>query len=249
MLSLLEQIQQKILNTNKKRKNENKEIQDNEISEEKDDRHISEFKYQSNNQSVKRDSFLKSNTFIRGSLFILGFSLVFVALGASITAVGSAFHEYSIWIERVGGIMLVIFGLNLLGLLKIPGSQREWRLKFSKRPAGHIGALLIGMGFGAGWTPCIGPILASILTIAATTGSLYEGITLLIFYSIGLAIPFMASTIAIDKYMIAFKKIRKWMPWIHRSSAALIIVMGFLLLTGALSIFTNTLIGTFPMFG
>ena len=105
-------------------------------------------------------------------------------------------------------------------------------MKFSKRPAGHIGALLIGMGFGAGWTPCIGPILASILTVAATTGSIFEGITLLIFYSMGLAIPFLVSAFAIDKYMIAFQRLRKWMPWIHRSSAALIIVMGTLLLTG-----------------
>ena len=111
-------------------------------------------------------SIIKSQTFIRGCLFILGFSIVFVALGASITAIGSVFHEYTVWIERIGGILLIIFGLNLLGVLKIPGSQRDWGFKFSKRPAGHIGALLIGMGFGAGWTPCIGPILASILTFS-----------------------------------------------------------------------------------
>ena len=145
--------------------------------------------------------------------------------------------------------MLVIFGLNLFGLLKILGSQRGWGLKFSKRPAGHIGALLIGMGFGAGWTPCIGPILASILTVAATTGSIFEGVNLLIFYSMGLAIPFLVSSFAIDKYIIAFQRLRKWMPWIHRSSAALIIVMDILLLTGSLAILTNSLADMFPMFG
>jgi len=239
-----------ILNKNKKR-NKNEEVNHyNKINKKNnnDDDFTSGFGDKSNIQSL-RISFLKSNTFIRGSLFILGFSVVFVALGASITAIGSAFHEYSIWIERIGGIMLVIFGLNLFGLLKIPGSQREWGLKFSKRPAGHIGALLIGMGFGAGWTPCIGPILASILTVAATTGSIFEGVTLLIFYSMGLAIPFLVSAFAIDKYMIAFQRLRKWMPWIHRSSAALIIVMGLLLLTGSLAILTNSLAGMFPMFG
>ena len=105
---------------------------------------------------------------IRGLLFIAGFSVVFVALGASITAIGAAFSDYSIWIERIGGVMLVIFGLHLLGILRIPGSEREWGFHFSKRPvAGHIGSFIIGMGFGAGWTPCIGPILASILTIAS----------------------------------------------------------------------------------
>jgi cytochrome c-type biogenesis protein len=90
-------------------------------------------------------------------------------LGASITAIGSAFHDYNRWIEIIGGILIILFGLNLLGVLKIPGTQRDRGYKFSRRPAGHIGSLLIGMGFGAGWTPCIGPILSSILTIAAVT--------------------------------------------------------------------------------
>ena len=199
--------------------------------------------------STLKISIIKSQTFIRGCLFILGFSIVFVALGASITAIGSVFHEYSVWIERIGGILLIIFGLNLLGVLKIPGTQRDWGFKFSKRPAGHIGALLIGMGFGAGWTPCIGPILASILTLAATTTSIYEGISLLVFYSMGLAVPFILSTLAIDKYMFTFHRIRKWMPWIHRSSAGLIIAMGILLLTGFLTLFTNSLASYIPMFG
>lgn len=199
--------------------------------------------------STLKISIIKSQTFIRGCLFILGFSIVFVALGASITAIGSVFHEYTVWIERIGGILLIIFGLNLLGVLKIPGTQRDWGFKFSKRPAGHIGALLIGMGFGAGWTPCIGPILASILTLAATTTSIYEGISLLVFYSMGLAVPFILSTLAIDKYMLTFQRIRKWMPWIHRSSAALIIVMGILLLTGFLTLLTNSLASYIPMFG
>jgi len=192
---------------------------------------------------------IKSTTFFRGCLFILGFSLVFVALGASITAIGSAFHEYSRWIEIIGGIMIILFGLNLLGILKIPGTQRDRGYKFSKRPAGHVGSLLIGMGFGAGWTPCIGPILASILTVAAVTTSLYEGILLLVVYSAGLAIPFIISALAIDKYLVTYKKLSKYMPWIHRISVALLIVMGVLLLTGYLTLFTTSLAGTFPMLG
>ncbi|MDN5845602.1 MAG: redoxin domain-containing protein [Candidatus Nitrosocosmicus sp.] len=200
-------------------------------------------------ESIHKISVIKSTTFLRGCLFILGFSLVFVALGASITAIGSAFHEYSRWIEIIGGIMIILFGLNLLGILKIPGAQRDRGYKFSQRPAGHVGSLLIGMGFGAGWTPCIGPILASILTVAAVTTSLYEGILLLIVYSSGLAIPFIISALAIDKYLVTYKKISKWMPWIHRISVALLMVMGVLLLTGYLTIITTSLASTFPMLG
>ena len=200
-------------------------------------------------ESIQKISIIKSTTFIRGCLFIFGFSLVFVALGASITAIGSVFHEYSRWIEIIGGIMIIIFGLNLLGILKIPGAQRDRGYKFTQRPAGHVGSLLIGMGFGAGWTPCIGPILASILTVAAVTTSLYDGILLLVVYSCGLAIPFILSALAIDKYLVTYKKLNKYMPWIHRISVALLMVMGVLLLTGYLTIITTSLAGTFPMLG
>lgn len=199
--------------------------------------------------SVGKITAVKSTTFLRGCLFILGFSLVFVALGASITAIGSAFHEFSRWIEIIGGIMIILFGLNLLGVLKIPGAQRDRGYKFSKRPAGHVGSLLIGMGFGAGWTPCIGPILASILTVAAVTTSLYEGILLLVVYSSGLAIPFIISALAIDKYLVTYKKLSKYMPWIHRISVALLIIMGVLLISGYLTLFTTSLASTFPMLG
>lgn len=192
----------------------------------------------------------KNRAVVRGLLFIAGFSTVFIALGASITAVGSAFSDYSIWIERIGGILLVIFGLHLLGILRIPGSEREWGFRFSKRPiAGHIGSFVIGMGFGAGWTPCIGPILASILTIAASSTSLSTGVNLLAVYSAGLAIPFIISTIAIEKFMVAFKKFKKWLPWINRASAALLIGVGIILLTGMLTLLTGTLTAIGNRFG
>ena len=187
---------------------------------------------------------IKHTALIRGLLFIAGFSIVFVALGASITAIGSLFFDYSRWIEIVGGILLVIFGLHLFGILRIPGSEREWKLHFSKRPvAGHIGSLIIGMGFGAGWTPCIGPILASILAIAASSTSVTTGVTLLAVYSAGLAVPFIISTMAIEKFITAFKQIRRWLPWINRTSAALLIIVGIMLLTGFLTTLTGTLAG------
>ena len=156
----------------------------------------------------------KHTALIRGLLFIAGFSVVFVALGASITALGALFFDYGRWIEIIGGILLVVFGLHLLGVLRIPGTEREWKFHFSKRPvAGHIGSFIIGMGFGAGWTPCIGPILASILAIAASSASLSTGVTLLAVYSAGLAVPFIISTVAVEKFITAFKQIRRWLPW------------------------------------
>ena len=186
----------------------------------------------------------KHTALIRGLLFIAGFSVVFVALGASITALGALFFDYGRWIEIIGGILLVVFGLHLLGVLRIPGTEREWKFHFSKRPvAGHIGSFVIGMGFGAGWTPCIGPILASILAIAASSSSLSTGVTLLAVYSAGLAVPFIISTVAVEKFITAFKQIRRWIPWINRTSAALLIIVGIMLLTGILTTLTGTLAG------
>ena len=186
----------------------------------------------------------KHTALVRGLLFITGFSVVFVALGASITAIGTAFSDYSVWMERIGGALLIIFGLHLLGILRIPGSEREWGIRFSKRPiAGHLGSFIIGMGFGAGWTPCIGPILASILTIAASSTSLTTGVSLLAVYSAGLAIPFILSTIAIEKFIEVFKRFRKWLLWVNRTSAALLIGVGIILMTGMLTLLTGTLSG------
>lgn len=245
---------EELLNKNHKRKEGSKYGEpsdniDNSSSTNRIDSNASGMEEFEKQESTHKLTTVKSTTFLRGCLFILGFSLVFVALGASITAIGSAFHEYSRWIEIIGGIMIILFGLNLLGILKIPGTQRDRGYKFSKRPAGHVGSLLIGMGFGAGWTPCIGPILASILTMAAVTTSLYEGILLLVVYSCGLAIPFIISALAIDKYLVTYKKLSKWMPWIHRISVALLMIMGVLLLTGYLTLITTSLAGTFPMLG
>lgn len=182
------------------------------------------------------------NTIIaRGGLFVLGFSVVFLALGASISTLGFFFGDYTVWISRIGGIMLVVFGLHLLGLLRIPGVEKEYlKMRFSKKPVGHAGAFLVGMGFGAGWTPCIGPILASILTLAATTSSVTQGTTLLAIYSAGLAIPFMVSTLALDRFLRAFQKFRRWIPWVNRASGILLIVLGILLVTGSLALLSGT---------
>lgn len=172
---------------------------------------------------------------VHGVLFVLGFTLVFMILGASATFLGSLLAYASRWVERVGGVMLILFGLYLVGVLRLPGAGREWRMHLANKPVGYLGTLLVGITFGAGWTPCIGPVLGGILTLAATRGSMVEGMGLLAVYSAGLAIPFLLSTVLIERFLTTFKRIRQWLPWINRVSGAMLLVLGVLLFTGSFS--------------
>ncbi|HEX8453696.1 MAG TPA: cytochrome c biogenesis protein CcdA [Longimicrobium sp.] len=172
---------------------------------------------------------------VHGVLFVLGFTLVFMILGASATFLGSLLAYASRWVERVGGVLLILFGLYLLGVLRLPGAGREWRMHLADKPVGYLGTLLVGITFGAGWTPCIGPVLGGILTLAATRGSMMEGMGLLAVYSAGLAIPFLLSTVLIERFLTTFKRIRQWLPWINRVSGAMLLVLGMLLFTGSFS--------------
>jgi len=172
---------------------------------------------------------------VHGVLFVLGFTLVFMILGASATFLGSLLAYASRWVERAGGVLLILFGLYLLGVLRLPGAGREWRMHLADKPVGYLGTLLVGITFGAGWTPCIGPVLGGILTLAATRGSMMEGMGLLGVYSAGLAIPFLLSTVLIERFLTTFKRIRQWLPWINRVSGAMLLVLGVLLFTGSFS--------------
>ncbi len=173
--------------------------------------------------------------FTHGLLFVLGFTAVFMALGASATLLGSMVNSASRWVERVGGVLLILFGLYLVGLLRLPGAGREWRMHLAEKPVGYLGTLLVGVTFGAGWTPCIGPVLGGILTLAATRGTLGQGMGLLAVYSAGLAIPFLLSTVLIERFLTSFKRIRRFLPWINRISGALLIGLGVLMLSGEFS--------------
>jgi cytochrome c-type biogenesis protein len=178
---------------------------------------------------------------VHGVLFVLGFTLVFMILGASATFLGSLLAYASRWVERVGGVLLILFGLYLLGVLRLPGAGREWRMHLADKPVGYLGTLLVGITFGAGWTPCIGPVLGGILTLAATRGSMMEGMGLLAVYSAGLAIPFLLSTVLIERFLTTFKRIRQWLPWINRVSGAMLLVLGVLLFTGSFSTLSSLL--------
>jgi cytochrome c-type biogenesis protein len=177
---------------------------------------------------------------VHGLLFVAGFTAVFMLLGASATFLGSLFRYASRALEIVGGMLLVGFGLYLMGLLRLPGADREWRMHVAEKPVGYLGTVLVGVAFGAGWTPCIGPVLGGILTLAATRGSLGEGMSLLAVYSAGLAVPFLLATLLLERFMGGMKRMRPFLPWINRVSGVLLFCLGVLLLSGWLSVLSAT---------
>jgi cytochrome c-type biogenesis protein len=197
----------------------------------------------------RREGTRRSRTIlVHGSLFVLGFTLVFVTLGASATFLGSLFAYASRWVERVGGVLLIVFGLYLVGALRVPGMAREWRMHLGDKPLGYLGTVLVGVTFGAGWTPCIGPVLGGILTLAATRESLGDGMGLLLVYSAGLAIPFLAAALLLDRFLGGMRKMGPWFPWVSRISGALLIVLGLLLLTGTFTTLSSMLMQWTPDF-
>src|SRR5581483_10911631 len=132
---------------------------------------------------------------VHALLFVLGFSLIFLAMGISATLIGRLLVTYKVWISRIGGLLVLAFGLYLLGAFNLGAFARERRIHITDKPLGYLGTVIVGVAFGAGWTPCIGPILGSILTYAATQGSVQRGMILLGAYSLGLAVPFVLAAV------------------------------------------------------
>jgi cytochrome c-type biogenesis protein len=165
-------------------------------------------------------------------LFVLGFSLVFILLGASATALGRALNYYQQWLQRIGGVLIIAFGLVCLGVIRWQALGQERRVQVEHKPVGYLGSALVGMAFGAGWTPCIGPVLGAILGLAATSQDLSRGMLLLAAYSAGLAVPFLIAAVALDSFLRWFQGFRRYLPWVMRASGALLIFVGILMVTG-----------------
>lgn len=163
--------------------------------------------------------------------FISGFSLIFIALGASSSAVGRFFFEYQEWIRIIGGILVIFFGLFVSGVIKLDFLTRERKFHVSGKPAGYVGSFFVGLTFAAAWTPCIGPILGTILLYASSHGSAVYGFKLLSVYSLGLAVPFFLSSLMFNSFLTYSSKIRKYMRGIMIASGLLLIIFGVLLLT------------------
>jgi len=163
--------------------------------------------------------------------FILGFSLVFIALGAGATLVGRILFQQQGVIRRIGGVLVILMGLYVGGWLRIPFLMREWRVELKDRPAGYLGAVLVGITFAAGWTPCIGPILGSILTLASMSQTASTGILMLAAYSLGLAIPFFVSSLAIHRFVALFDRFKRFLPLVTRGSGLILVALGVLLIS------------------
>jgi len=180
--------------------------------------------------------------------FVLGFSLVFIALGASATALGSLLMEHLSLLGKIAGVVIILFGLHMMGLLKIGVLYSEKRMQTSGRPAGFFGAMLVGVAFAFGWTPCIGPILAAILAVAAAQDSVGQGVKLLAVYSAGLGVPFIATSLAINQFFAASARIRKHYHAIEVVSGVLLVVVGVLIFTNRFTVIAQLLTPYLPSF-
>jgi len=178
-------------------------------------------------------------------LFVLGFSTVFVALGASASLIGAVVRAWSAELSIIAGIVIIIMGLHFLGLTRIGLLMREGRLPIPK-PVGLWGAYVMGLAFAFGWTPCIGPILAAILSVAASATTVSKGAVLLAVYSAGLGIPFLLAAFAVEQFSAAFARMKRHLATVERVMGALLVLTGIGFLTGTVSNVSIWLLETFP---
>jgi len=174
---------------------------------------------------------IRALTITNSLIFIAGFSTIFIALGASSSVVGRFLFEYQDWIRIIGGILVIFFGLFVSGIIRLDFLTQERKFHLTGKPAGYIGTFLVGMTFAAAWTPCIGPILGTILVYASSKGSAMYGFKLLSVYSLGLAVPFFLSSLMFNSFLSYSTKIRKYMRAIMMVSGSVLIIFGILLLT------------------
>lgn len=178
--------------------------------------------------------------------FVLGFSTVFIALGASATYLSSLLRQHMLLLAQVGGGLIVLFGLHYMGLFRVALFNQEARFNLQQKPPGLLGAYLIGLAFAFGWTPCIGPILAGILAIAGTQESVQQGIVLLAFYSLGLGLPFLLAGVAINHFFQFFTRMRQHMHRVEIFSGALLVLVGTMIMMGSFNQLSIWLIQWFP---
>jgi len=188
----------------------------------------------------------RGNAVLHGVWFVAGFTLVFVLLGAAASALGNLLRDYQHWLGRIGGVLLILFGLYLIGVLRPAFLMRERRIDLAHKPLGYFGSAVVGFTFGAAWTPCIGPILGGILTLAATQAGVGRGSVLLAVYALGLAVPFLLTALLLDRFLVWFQRFRPYIVWVDRAAGALLIVLGILLVTDNFTLLAGYLQGLTP---
>jgi cytochrome c-type biogenesis protein len=191
---------------------------------------------------------VRRETILAAFLFVLGFSTVFVALGASASAIGALLRAYSYILGKVAGVIIIIMGLHFLGVTPIAWLMREKRLDVSK-PVGLWGAYVMGLAFAFGWTPCIGPILSAILAIAGSEGSVARGTGLLAVYSLGLGVPFIVAALALEPFAAFLARFRAYLSVVEKTMGGLLIIAGVAFFSGWIADLGSWLIQVFPELG
>jgi cytochrome c-type biogenesis protein len=173
----------------------------------------------------------RTRVLLHALAFIAGFTLVFMLIGLSASAVGSVFNDYKDWIARIGGVVIIILGLNMVGVFKIPFLAMDKRVAVRSANRSLLASFLVGLGFAAGWSPCIGPILSGIILLAASTRTVGEATFLLFVYSMGLAIPFLITAAAITQSLGALNRVKRFLPVIEGVSGAVLVATGIIVAT------------------
>jgi cytochrome c-type biogenesis protein len=190
----------------------------------------------------------KRETLLHAIVFVCGFSLIFLALGAGATVFGQLMLRYRDWISRIGGALIIVFGLYMLGVFNFAFMMKDTRLHLSDKPIGYLGTLVVGIAFGAGWSPCIGPILGAILTMAANEADLQRGLVLLAAYSAGLAVPFLLAAVMVERFLKVFAQVRHQMVWVNRIAGAMLVIVGILMVTNRFTMLSSWLQDLTPEF-
>jgi cytochrome c-type biogenesis protein len=180
--------------------------------------------------------------------FVLGFATVFVALGATASVIGKTIAQYFDVLSVIAGIVIIIMGLHFVGAVRIGLLYREARIQVGRKPAGMVGAYVMGLAFAFGWTPCVGPVLAAILFVAGSEGTALRGASLLAAYSFGIGIPFLLAAVFASRFLAWAARFRKHMHKVEIAMGALLILTGLLFVTGQMSTISYWLLETFPVF-
>jgi len=173
----------------------------------------------------------RSRVLLHSTAFIVGFTVVFVSLGASFSAAGQFLFAYRDWIRMIGGALIIVFGLYIAGFLRVGVFGRTKQFQIRSKPAGFVGSFAVGVTFAIGWTPCVGPILGSILTLASNDKTVRQGIALLLAYSAGLGVPFLVSAMALGGFLRFFTRYRPFIPAVERVAGILLVAVGILVAT------------------
>jgi cytochrome c-type biogenesis protein len=190
----------------------------------------------------------RRRVFFSAVAFVLGFTTVFVALGATASVLGKTIAQYFDVLSIIAGIIIIVMGLHFLGLFRIGLLYREARVQVARKPAGLVGAYVVGLAFAFGWTPCVGPVLAAILFVAGSSGTAARGALLLAAYSLGIGIPFLAAALFAGLFLGWAARFRRHMHKIEMAMGGLLVITGLLFITGQMSVISYWLLETFPIF-